>query len=96
MTVTELAAAGRGALLIPFSAANAERHEEFNARSLERAGAAVLVRESEAKTENLIEILGKLLKEPQRLQAMGAAAKTIALPDAARRICDILLSLGKL
>lgn len=94
LTISEVAAAGRGALLIPFAATPVENHQEYNARSMERAGAAVVVGESDATTETLIEILGQLLREPQRLQAMGAAAKKVALPDVARRICEILLSLG--
>ena len=47
LTVSELAASGRGALLIPFAAA-AGNHQEFNARSLERAGGAVVLGEGEA------------------------------------------------
>ena len=41
LTISELAAAGRGALLVPFAAA-AGNHQEFNARSLENAGGEIL------------------------------------------------------
>ncbi len=93
LTISELAAAGRGALLIPFAAA-AGNHQEFNARSLEKAGAAVVLRESEAETEVFVQRLHDLLSHPQRLCDMGRAARETALPDAAARIGRILLSLG--
>lgn len=93
LTISELAAAGRGAILVPFAAA-AGNHQEFNARSLEKAGAAVVLREAEAGTENFLQCLRELLGDPRRLQEMGHAARQMALPDAATRIGRILLSLG--
>ena len=93
LTISELAAAGRGALLVPFAAA-AGNHQEFNARSLEKAGAAVVLRETEAETDAFVQYLRELLSDPQHLREMGHAARKMALPDAAARISRILLSLG--
>jgi UDP-N-acetylglucosamine--N-acetylmuramyl-(pentapeptide) pyrophosphoryl-undecaprenol N-acetylglucosamine transferase len=93
LTVSELAAAGRAAVLIPFAAAAGD-HQEFNARSLERAGGAVVVREDEATPEHLAEMLGGLLEDPDRVVAMGRSARAMALPDAARRIAEHLLAVG--
>jgi UDP-N-acetylglucosamine--N-acetylmuramyl-(pentapeptide) pyrophosphoryl-undecaprenol N-acetylglucosamine transferase len=93
LTVSELAAAGRGAVLVPFAAA-AGNHQEFNARSMERAGGAQVVTEDEASPERLAEVMGELLREPERLRTMGRLARTTALPDAARRIAERILAVG--
>jgi UDP-N-acetylglucosamine--N-acetylmuramyl-(pentapeptide) pyrophosphoryl-undecaprenol N-acetylglucosamine transferase len=91
--VSELAAAGRGAVLVPFAAA-AGNHQEFNARSLERAGGAVVLTEDEVNPESLVEVLGEILADAQKMKRMGAAAATMALPDAARRIAGRVLAIG--
>ena len=93
LTVSELAAAGRGAVLVPFAAA-AGNHQEYNARSLERAGGAVVLTEDEATVLRLAETLERLLTDADRLRHMGASARTVALPNAASRIADRLLEVG--
>ncbi len=93
LTVAELASAGRPALLIPFAAA-AGNHQEHNARSAERAGGAVVLTEREASPERLAAVLEELLGAPERLVRMGDAARTLALPEAARRIAARLLAVG--
>jgi UDP-N-acetylglucosamine--N-acetylmuramyl-(pentapeptide) pyrophosphoryl-undecaprenol N-acetylglucosamine transferase len=93
LTISELAAAGRGSLLVPFAAA-AGNHQEFNARSLERAGGAVVLTEGEASPERVAELVGEILNDPERIKAMGASAQTMALPDAARRISDRVVAIG--
>jgi UDP-N-acetylglucosamine--N-acetylmuramyl-(pentapeptide) pyrophosphoryl-undecaprenol N-acetylglucosamine transferase len=89
MTVAEIAAAGRPALLVPFAAAT-HAHQEANARELESEGAAVVVPEKEATQERLAAVLTGLLNDPSRLLAMGEAARRSAAPDAAARLCDLV------
>ena len=91
MTVAEVAAAGRPALFVPFRLAT-HGHQEANARSLERAGAAAVVTEMEAEAGQLAPALRALLSDPARLAAMGRAARAQAKPDAAARVCDLVLS----
>jgi UDP-N-acetylglucosamine--N-acetylmuramyl-(pentapeptide) pyrophosphoryl-undecaprenol N-acetylglucosamine transferase len=93
LTVSELAAAGRGALLLPFAAA-AGNHQEFNARSLERAGGAVVLTEAEASARRVAEVLKRLFRDPETLRSMGARARTMALPGAAARIAERVLAVG--
>ena len=93
LTVSELAAAGRGALLVPFASA-AGNHQEYNARSLEKAGGAVVLTENEANPTSVAEVLGGILRDSQTMTTMGAAASAMALPDAARRIADRVLAIG--
>lgn len=93
LTISELAAAGRGALLVPFAAA-AGNHQEFNARSLERAGGSVVLTESEAPPRRIAEVLAGLLSDAGALREMGRCARKMALPGAASRIAERLLAVG--
>jgi UDP-N-acetylglucosamine--N-acetylmuramyl-(pentapeptide) pyrophosphoryl-undecaprenol N-acetylglucosamine transferase len=94
MTVAEIAAAGRPALLVPFARAT-HGHQEANARDLEAAGAAFVVTEAEATAEHLADAIAALLSDPLRLLAMGDAARRAARPDAAARLCDVIFGAEK-
>jgi UDP-N-acetylglucosamine--N-acetylmuramyl-(pentapeptide) pyrophosphoryl-undecaprenol N-acetylglucosamine transferase len=94
-TVAELAAAGKPALLVPFAAA-ADDHQKRNAEEMVKAGAAVMLTESDlAVPGKLLDALTGLLKAPPRLAAMAAAARTQARPDAAERIANRLAELAE-
>ena len=93
-TVAELAAAGKPSLLVPFAAA-ADAHQQRNAEAMVAGGAAVMLEEPElAGPGRLLETLVGLLKDQARLEAMGAAARLLAHPDAAERIADRLAGLA--
>ena len=87
--VAELAAAGRAALLIPFPAA-ADQHQLANARALEPAGAARVLLQSELTPERLMGEIHEISAQPVRLIQMEQAAKSLARPDAAGRIADLV------
>ncbi len=90
LTVAELALAGLPALLVPYPYA-ADDHQAANARELERAGAARRLEDVEDSDEcgaRLAGILGVLFAAPERLVAMGDAARSLARPEAAARIID--------
>jgi UDP-N-acetylglucosamine--N-acetylmuramyl-(pentapeptide) pyrophosphoryl-undecaprenol N-acetylglucosamine transferase len=89
MTIGELAAIGRGAILVPFAAAT-NNHQELNARVVERAGGAVVITENELSPERLAGAITEILADPQRAASMGAAAKTLAMPDATKTIVDLV------
>jgi UDP-N-acetylglucosamine--N-acetylmuramyl-(pentapeptide) pyrophosphoryl-undecaprenol N-acetylglucosamine transferase len=93
-TVAELAAAGKPALLVPFAAA-ADQHQRRNAEVMVDAGAAVMLQESELERPGkLLETLAGLLSSPERLIAMGIAARKQAHPRAAERIAEKLVELA--
>ena len=94
MTLAELALAARPALLVPLTHTGGGEQLE-NARERERAGAAEVLDPGRDTGEALLEALEKLLADPARLAAMGAAAGRLARPDAAERIlaeCRALLA----
>jgi UDP-N-acetylglucosamine--N-acetylmuramyl-(pentapeptide) pyrophosphoryl-undecaprenol N-acetylglucosamine transferase len=86
VTLAEICAAGRPALLFPL--ALAAGHQLENARALERAGAAEVV-EGTVEATALLERLERLL-DPRRLAAMAAAARALARPQAASSIADLI------
>lgn len=89
MTIGELAAAGRPAILIPFAAAT-NNHQELNARAVEKAGGAVVITERELTPDVLARTVSELMANRERLTAMGAAAKKLAAPDATKNIVDFI------
>ena len=82
LTVSELAAAGLGAILVPFPHA-VDDHQARNAQFLAENGAARMLRESERLAADLCEIFTELLADRARLQHMAEIARAHAMPDAA-------------
>jgi UDP-N-acetylglucosamine--N-acetylmuramyl-(pentapeptide) pyrophosphoryl-undecaprenol N-acetylglucosamine transferase len=94
-TVAELAAAGKPALLVPFAAA-ADDHQRRNAEEMVKAGAAVLLDESEIDAPGkLLSALVNLLTNTERLASMAVAAHTQTRPAAAERIASRLATLAQ-
>jgi UDP-N-acetylglucosamine--N-acetylmuramyl-(pentapeptide) pyrophosphoryl-undecaprenol N-acetylglucosamine transferase len=87
--VSELAAAGKPSILVPFPAAS-DQHQLKNAEAMEKAGAARLVLDAEWNGVRMVEEVTRLVKEPGLLEKMGEAARGFARPGAARRAADVL------
>ncbi len=85
LTISELAAAGIGAVLVPFPHA-VDDHQTRNAEFLVEAGGAKLLPESDCSAQNLAEILTGLLSDRTGLQKMAMASRSVAIPDAAERV----------
>jgi UDP-N-acetylglucosamine--N-acetylmuramyl-(pentapeptide) pyrophosphoryl-undecaprenol N-acetylglucosamine transferase len=92
-SVLELAAVGLPALLVPYPYASAD-HQTTNARHIERAGAAVVVRDAELDGPRLAREVAALLGNERRLAEMAEAARDASRPDAAHRIADELMRLA--
>ena len=88
-TVAELAAAGVPSILVPLPGAPGD-HQTRNAQALVDAGAAVLVPDAECTGERLAAELEPLLADPARLEAMAAAARTLARPQAADDLAQLV------
>jgi UDP-N-acetylglucosamine--N-acetylmuramyl-(pentapeptide) pyrophosphoryl-undecaprenol N-acetylglucosamine transferase len=85
MSTAELLNQGLPAILVPFPHAAAD-HQMFNARSLERAGVAVVMPESELTGPVLWGEITRLLSDSRGLDAMRRTAASMARPDAAAEI----------
>jgi len=88
-TVSEIAAAGKPSILVPFPGA-ADQHQLRNAQAFEKGGAARLVLDSEMTGARLVEEVMRLAGEPGLLGKMGNEARALARPGAARRAADVL------
>jgi UDP-N-acetylglucosamine--N-acetylmuramyl-(pentapeptide) pyrophosphoryl-undecaprenol N-acetylglucosamine transferase len=93
LTLAELAAAGVGAVLVPFPFA-VDDHQTHNARSAVAAGAALLLPEAEATPGRLHAILEPLLADRARMLTMARAARTLAKPDATADIAAICVEVA--
>ena len=90
LTVAELAAAGVGAILVPFPFA-VDDHQTANARFLERSGAARVVQQADLNAERLAVLLRETLSDRQHLQTMGEAARRLAKTEAAEQVARTCL-----
>jgi UDP-N-acetylglucosamine--N-acetylmuramyl-(pentapeptide) pyrophosphoryl-undecaprenol N-acetylglucosamine transferase len=88
-TVSELIAAGKPAILVPFPFA-ADDHQRRNAEAMVRAGAARLVDDKEMNGKRLFDEVSRLMQAPDELAAMKEAALRLAKPGAAARAADVL------
>src|SRR4051812_30558796 len=93
-SVFELAAVGIPSVLVPYPHATAD-HQSGNARWMADGGAAVVIPDTELDGPRLAREVGALLGSPARLEAMSAAAQTLARIDAADRIADEVLRLAR-
>jgi UDP-N-acetylglucosamine--N-acetylmuramyl-(pentapeptide) pyrophosphoryl-undecaprenol N-acetylglucosamine transferase len=94
-SIFEVTAAGRPAVLVPYPYATGD-HQSANAAWMERAGAATVLADAElggeAGAERLRAEIAAIFDDDGRLDAMAAASRALAKPDAARRIADEVLA----
>jgi UDP-N-acetylglucosamine--N-acetylmuramyl-(pentapeptide) pyrophosphoryl-undecaprenol N-acetylglucosamine transferase len=92
-TVSELSAVGVPAILVPYPH-HADRHQFHNAEALVQSGAARLVPEEELGPERIAELFRELLFDEARLAAMEEAALSLARPEAADLVLDLILQVS--
>jgi UDP-N-acetylglucosamine--N-acetylmuramyl-(pentapeptide) pyrophosphoryl-undecaprenol N-acetylglucosamine transferase len=90
MTVSELAACGLPAILIPYPHATGN-HQRLNAEMLAEAGAGLVIEDAHLDGNELARAIEELLAEPRRLREMSVNALRAARPDAAAKIAQALL-----
>lgn len=95
LTVSELAAAGVAAILVPFPAA-VDDHQTCNARFLVERGAAVLLPERELTPQRLAAELERLATDRVVLCRMAERARELARPDATEALAKVCLTAGGL
>ncbi|RAP59519.1 undecaprenyldiphospho-muramoylpentapeptide beta-N-acetylglucosaminyltransferase [Oleiagrimonas sp. MCCC 1A03011] len=93
LTLAELAAAGLGAILVPFPYA-VDDHQTKNAEALCEAGAAELIQERDLREDDLETRLQALLSDRAQLLKMAEAARGLAQADTAARIADRCLEVA--
>lgn len=86
-TVAELTVTGKPSVLVPYPFAT-HNHQLANARHLERAGAAVILMQNLLHEMDLGQSLEQFFAEPDKLERMSRAAKSLGLPRAAAHLAD--------
>jgi UDP-N-acetylglucosamine--N-acetylmuramyl-(pentapeptide) pyrophosphoryl-undecaprenol N-acetylglucosamine transferase len=87
-TVSEIAAIGRPAILVPFPHA-LDHDQAANAAALQAAGGADVIKQSELSPERIAAIITSAMNEPTRLSFIAEKARTTGKPDAARLLGDL-------
>jgi len=85
LTVSELAAAGVGAVLVPYPHA-VDDHQTHNAEFLVQAGAAVRIADADLTATRLADELIRLCSDRPALAVMAERARDRARPDAAAQL----------
>lgn len=94
-TVAEITAAGKPAIFVPFPRA-ADDHQKRNAEALQKVGAAVMIQQSGLTREMLVQAVVSLFSDQAKLASMGAAARKLSHPDAAKQIAEMAAGLAGL
>ncbi len=87
LTVSELAAAGVGAIMIPYPHA-IDDHQTRNGEWLANSGAGQVVQQDQLSPERLALVLEEWLGDAEQLRARGANARAAARVDAAQKVAD--------
>lgn len=89
ITVSEITSLGKAAVLIP-SPYVAHNHQEYNARYLEKNGAAKVVLENEVSGRRISEEISSILKNKETLAKMQSDSKKIGIADACETIYNYI------
>ncbi len=90
-TVTELAVAGVGSILVPFPHA-VDDHQTRNARYLADRGAVLLMPQPTLTPQSLADVLRGMTRA--KLLEMARAARAVGKPDAESKVADICMELA--
>jgi UDP-N-acetylglucosamine--N-acetylmuramyl-(pentapeptide) pyrophosphoryl-undecaprenol N-acetylglucosamine transferase len=93
MTVSELQAAGLGAIFVPLAVAT-DDHQTRNAEVMVESGAARIIAERDLTPERLAAAISELVADRTRLLEMAEAARGARVIDAAAQLADLCLVVG--
>ena len=93
LTISELCLAGKAAILVP-SPNVAEDHQTKNAQALVDHGAAVMVAD-DSPAEAVLRAVIDILDQPEKKFGLEVSIATLAKPDAAQRIAELILNTAK-
>ena len=87
LTVSEIAAAGRMALFVPFPHA-VDDHQTANAAYLVNSGAALMMQQNAFSKEAVVDLLTPYLIAPEKISIMASKAKQLAILDATAKVAN--------
>ena len=93
-TLAELALVRLPAIVVPYPY-HRDRQQERQGRVAERAGAAVLLDDAATTPASVASLASDLLRDEARLTEMGERFGTLARPDAADRLAEVVRSVAR-
>ncbi|MFW5976368.1 MAG: undecaprenyldiphospho-muramoylpentapeptide beta-N-acetylglucosaminyltransferase [Bacillota bacterium] len=87
--LSEITARGIPAILIPYPYAAGD-HQTYNARNLEKEGAAEVISDDKLNGRILLKKIKKLLGDTSRLKEMRGNSKKLGIPDATEKIVNLI------
>ena len=85
MTVTEISNLGKPAILVPLPNVSHD-HQLYNAKALEKVGAAKIILDNEINDKKLNSTIEKIIENKENMHTMGEKALTISTTDAENKI----------
>ncbi|MGB4439772.1 MAG: undecaprenyldiphospho-muramoylpentapeptide beta-N-acetylglucosaminyltransferase [Sedimentibacter sp.] len=92
ITIAEITAIGVPSVLIP-KKYTAENHQEYNARALEREGAAKVILEKDLSGSELIKAIEEIIDNKNVLKAMSLNSKRMGNADVENKIYEVMVKL---
>lgn len=87
MTIAEIIVVGKPAIFIPFPYAS-ENHQEFNARVLEKKGAAKIILDKDVQANNLNREIEEIVTNKANILDMGEKAKSLCVSNVLDKIYE--------
>lgn len=84
-TLSEITSLGKPSILIPYPYAT-DNHQEYNARALEKNGAAIVILERDLNEDILYSEVDDMLNKPEKTNQMSKKSKELGRTDAAYMI----------
>ena len=92
ITIAEITAIGVPSILIP-KTYTAENHQEYNARALEKEGAALVILEKDLNGRNLLKSIEEVIENKGRLKTMALNSKRLGNSDVEKKIYATMIAL---
>lgn len=94
MTITEVSIVGKPAIFVPLPNVS-NNHQEYNARVLEKVGAASIILNKNLNAETLNKEIQEILQDDKKIEQMGENAKKIAVYNVEDKIYEEVKKLVK-
>jgi len=91
MTINEVSIVGKPAIFIPLPGVS-QNHQEYNAKVLEKIGAAQIVHNEDLEKIDLNEYIENIIYNKELLKQMGEKAKTVSNNEAIEKIYEQIKS----
>ena len=85
MTITEISIVGKPAIFIPFPFAT-ENHQEYNARVLEKVGAAKIILDKDLNSEILENEIENIVNDKNKMNEMSFKASSLTIKNVEDKI----------